>query len=166
MSDHSKLVAAPAELRLGELTIYIAPLSDMDMCELNEWVRARYIANADKAGRISGETAWKQMMTFAMDRAMELTWTAPPGSRLMATEEGIVQLVWQCCKRHTPGLTREQIWTAMLDPKNIAMFHERFARHNSVPISKEVQPGKVTRPTRRRNGTPASTERRASRTKR
>lgn len=157
MSDKSKLVAAPAEVTLGDLTLVMSPLNDIDIAELNEWVRARYIANADMAAKMTNcdDKQWRAWITVAMDRALGLTWYEPPGSTLMATIEGVVRLAWQACKRNMPALTHAMLREKLMDPRNMAMFRERFARHNSVPDDgvEEVQPGKAKRPSPSKSGT-------------
>ena len=165
MSDRSKLVAGPAELEIGALKLRMRPLNDLDMAELDEWVRARYIANADRAARMESlpREQWRELVGLAMDRAMSMTWTAPPGSGLMATIEGMCRLAWQCCRDVTPGLTYEALRKEMMDPLNLSMFHERFDRHNRVP--EETSPGKG-RPFRRARSTRSSRGARATRTSR
>lgn len=133
MGDRSKLVAAPAEVPLGTITLFMSPLNDLDMAELDEWVRAQYVRNALAGVKDAERETWERVMKLAMGEALRLTWTHPPGNALMVTPEGIVRLAWQGCKRNMPDLTYEKLRAELLDPRNIAVFRERFAQHNGVP---------------------------------
>lgn len=134
--DLSRLVAAPVEVDLGLVKILMSPLDDMDMAELDEWVRARYIANARKSVEDEspiGSEVWRAVMKLAMDEAMGLTWSSSPGSSLIATVDGMARLAWQGAKKNDPTLDYVMLRKVMFDPRNIFILREKFAKANAMP---------------------------------
>jgi hypothetical protein len=171
MSDElSKLTAAPVEVNLGKIKLLMSPLTDRDMAELDEYVRAVYVRNARVSVddvKDSDPSMWGRVMKFAMETALLLTWSRPPGSNVMGTTDGIVRLAYQGAKKHTSGLTLESLRAALTDPENVAVFRQKFTSTNEVRTSPPTKgDGGSARPTRGRSSTRRSRERTGSRTPR
>ena len=111
----------------------MSPLTDRDISELDEWVRARYIATARAS--LEGVTGpdREETLRIAMDRAMALTWLSGEGLKLIATIDGTARLLWQSIYRSHPDLKYEDLRQLMLDPRNIANVNEAFKELNVGP---------------------------------
>jgi hypothetical protein len=158
MTDLSKLVRAPIEVDFGSIKLFMAPLSDFDMAQLDEYVRGEFIKNArNSLPKDADEETWQRMMRFAMNEAANLSWGRPPGSNIIVTPAGLARLAWQSSHHHTPGVTVEQIANALFDPKNVYMLKQRFSdinRLSKVSAQGGAEPG--SRPTRRKKSTRSS----------
>lgn len=173
--DLSRLVAAPVEVDLGLIKIRMSPLNDEDMAELDEWVRARYIANARRSveeEHAVGSDVWRAVVKLAMDEAMGITWSSATGAKLMATTDGMARLAYQGAKRNHPELDFALLRKAMFDPRNVFALQEKFAKANAMPPqaaqpAKGGGPKKAQRPqSRARSSTSSSRSRPATRSRR
>lgn len=101
MTDTAAATAAPIEYRIGGKTLRLAPLTDADHGELDNWVRSRLIRIAREAIPYDATASDREeLLQAALMRASTLTWMGEHGYALARTTEGMARLVWQCLQRH------------------------------------------------------------------
>lgn len=126
----SKLTAASLPIVIGGKTYQASPLSDKDLAELDNWVRADFIRTARQSltpGMTSAER--DETLSIAMREAQGLCAFRGTGAKQLATLPGMIRLVWQSIKRNHPTTTEEELSALLLTPDKAA---EAIAEANSV----------------------------------
>lgn len=138
MQNNSHTVGASAPITFADGTeLLMSPLSDRDIEELNEWVRAEFI----KMVRNSLPTdcpndKYQLEMTLAFSHAVTLSWMSGAGSKFMSTPNGIARLVYQSVLKRQPTITFEKVRELMYSPENIKRSTEIFEQLNTPPRKK------------------------------
>lgn len=137
------------------LKVNMHPLNDEDISALDMWVRARFIetARASLPKRASKEER-EETLSVAMGQAQGLTWMSGVGSTILATIDGLTQLVWQAS--HDPTLDIIRLRTQLFDPVNAERAHDAFRQVNAAALKKGLPPRGQTRPLGKRKSTGAS----------
>ncbi len=115
MTNRAQATAAPGEIRIGDKTYQMSPLSDKDIGELDNWIRVRVVRLA-RQSLIGGETSAerRETMQAAFEYATSLTWL-DKGAEEMATLEGAARLLWQVLKKNHPELEVQDLEVAIVD---------------------------------------------------
>jgi hypothetical protein len=111
ITDTARATAAPIEVALGERTYRFSPLTDADVGELDNWVRARTLRAARKAARGLPEPEAQTLVRQAFARAAAQTWFG-----LLCRDRSIgllARLFWQLARRHDPAVSLEAIHQAI-----------------------------------------------------
>lgn len=104
-----------------DVELLLAPMTDRDMTELDEWVRAEFIRNArNSLGETATAAERQETLTLAMQQSFGLTFISGMGAKMMGTVDGIARLVWQGCKSNHDGLTFEFVKDLMFSQQNVA----------------------------------------------
>lgn len=117
MINRAEATAASAEITIEGKLYQISPLTDIDIGELDNWVRVRVIrlARASLTGEET-EAEKKSTMQSAFEYASPLTWLNK-GIEEMATLDGVARLLWQVLKKHHPELTVKYIKACIVTDK-------------------------------------------------
>jgi hypothetical protein len=111
MTDTARATAAPAEVMLGGRTYRLSPLTDGDVGELDNWVRARTIRTAREAGRGLPEPEAQALMRQAFAFAATQTWFGVLGRD--CSIDMLARLFWQLVKRHHPDASLDAVRQAI-----------------------------------------------------
>lgn len=115
------ITGASFPLKLGEKTYQLSPLLDIDIEELNNWLRSTFIdmarssipANASKAVR-------EETLAVAMREARRLSWVEGYGAELMSSGlDGITRVIFQSIKKNHPDLKFEDLRSELMNPDNL-----------------------------------------------
>lgn len=146
MTTAQQATAAPAEIHLVGKPYLMAPLTDADMAELDNWIRARAIAAArESLPPGTSEDERRVTIAAAVEAAMGLTWTRGAGSRHMGTLQGTAQVLWMGLRGNHPELTPLAIFAALRrNPKELDEASDVFALLNTVGGSPKGEPADPT----------------------
>ena len=105
MTNRSQATAATGEITIDDKIYQMAPLTDKDIGELDNWIRIRVIqlARDSLSGNESSHES-KAIMHAAFEYASSLTWL-DKGTEEMITLEGVARLLYQVLKANHPELT-------------------------------------------------------------
>lgn len=110
-------------------------LTDRDISELDEWLKAKFIEMARSSltpGLSSAER--EETLGVAMRIAMSMTWMSGQGARIIGTIDGISRLLYQSIKARHPDMTYERTRSFIADPRhmeaNIAKVNDAFEELN------------------------------------
>lgn len=112
----SQLKAAAHPLILPDGTQWmLSPLTDKDITELDNWVKRRYLF--DQRSNIpedADEETKERIERVAQQTASTLCWYLGYGASIMASIDGMTQLVLQSAKRNHPELTYDIVHEKLL----------------------------------------------------
>lgn len=160
------ITGAATVIRLSDgRQLEFCPLTDRDIIELDEWVRAEFIAAARDS--LEGETdaaLRAETLAVAMREAQGMTFMSGHGPRVLATPAGLSRLLFVSARKRHPELKEDELRPLLLDPNNRDAVNEAFARVNLAP-DRPTKPARESRSarTRRTGGSRASTSSRRSR---
>lgn len=133
MNTHAQITAAPMEVPLGGQLYRMSPLNDVDIAELDNWLKARVIRMARESLSPDADEADRRLtVESAIAYATTLTWMSGQGAKLMATLDGMAQIIWQSIKRHHPNVTPAEIRSKLLDPRSMEEAETAFGMLNRV----------------------------------
>lgn len=146
--SNSAPTAASTPLKLGDNEYLMAPLTDMDISELDEWVQSRVMEVARRAlVYATTPTEREEMIRVALKTASSMTWMSGEGSKMMSTVDGLTRLVWQSLKKNHPAVTFLELRKQMIDPINVLMFNTMFRKMNQTFEKRGPQPTQNPEPT-------------------
>lgn len=103
------LTGAAVPVTIGGVEFLLSPLSDLDIVELDEWIRSRIIQSTAIAAR---ELA-KDMRDELNDRAIRIASAAGvvsvEGVRILSTIDGLARMIWQSTREHHPGVSYDDV---------------------------------------------------------
>jgi len=147
---------------LGDREFVLSRLTDRDLSELDEWLRARIIKMAQASlPDDASDKLFERTMGVAMSKAMRTTWMSGDGARMMATPDGMARIIWQSAHHEDPDVEYEELRRLMFVPENVKTTNEAMKSiRPRVPTSakKGSGPNRKNSPKKRRS-------RRAKRTK-
>ena len=119
LTDTARATAAPAEVTLGGHTYRLSPLTDGDVGELDNWLRARTLRTAREASRGLPESEAQSLMRQAFAFAATQTWFGSLGGN--CSMDTLARLFWQLVKRHHPDASLEVVRQAIVtNPDELA----------------------------------------------
>lgn len=134
---------APALVTLNGKHYWADPLTDLDIAELDSWIKAELI----RAARMSCEGASQEerelVLRVAMQEAAGISWYSGTGLKMIATLVGMSRLVWQMLKRRYPDLSLEEVRKGLFNPESLAQANDAFRSLNVNPTqaaSQQQQP--------------------------
>lgn len=114
------MTAASRPIMLAGKEYQMAPLSDLDIAELDQWLKAKVIQTAIDAVPPDASEQTRQAILDSANRvALELSWMSPEGAKQMRTLDGMARLVWQSIKRQHPETTHIDIRKALTDARTV-----------------------------------------------
>lgn len=134
--QQSRLTGASAPVILRhkgkELQLQFSPLSDVDISELDEWVRSRILRAVRQSFTPNMSSADKELeLSVAINRAATATAFQGIGARMLASIDGLCRLVWQQAKKKHPELTEAELRPYLFDEENISEVNFQFNRMNA-----------------------------------
>ncbi len=111
ITDTARATAAPAEVTLGGRAYCLSPLTDGDVGELDNRVRARTVRAARQSGRGLAEPEAQTLMRQAFASAATQTWFGVLGQD--CSIDMLARLFWQLVKRHHPDASPEAVRQAI-----------------------------------------------------
>jgi hypothetical protein len=153
ISDTAGATAAPAEVTLGGRAYRLSPLTDADVGELDNGVRARTIRAAREAGRGLPEPEAQALLRQAFAFAATQTWFGALGRD--GSIDMLARLFWQLARRHQPDASAEVVRRAIAaNPDELADALEAFDLLHDQPLMCLAEPAAPTGP---RTGRPVLT---------
>lgn len=139
MNSEGRLVGAGATLVLykekGKTDaeeFIVEPLSDVDISELDEWVRARIVKTArDSLDSTLSPAERIETLEVAMRLAQGESMLSAQGARILGTVDGMARLMWQTIRHRHPNLELETLRGYMFDPRNVEAATVLFRELNS-----------------------------------
>jgi hypothetical protein len=110
-ADTARATAAPAEVTLGGRAYRLSPLTDADVGELDNWVRAGTLRAAREARRGLPELEAQALMRQALAFAATQTWFGALGRD--HSIDLLARLFWQLVRRRHPDASLETIRQAI-----------------------------------------------------
>ena len=110
-ADTARATAAPAEVTFGGRAYRLSPLTDADVGELDNWVRAGTLRAARKAGRGLPEPEAQALVRRAFAFAATQTWFGALGRDHSIGL--LARLFWQLVRRHHPDASLDAIRQAI-----------------------------------------------------
>jgi len=105
----AELTAAPVELKAGERTYLMHPLTEKDFGEFERWVRSLTIQTGrDACEGIEDEEGRQEVLQAAFAAAAKISLSSPECKASMRTVEGVQRLVWYSLRRGDGRLTLEK----------------------------------------------------------
>lgn len=140
--------ASAYPITIDGVEYWCSPLSDLDMSELDNWVRSQTIQDAERAMTPDmTPEARRDLRTAALEVAGSISWMQGPGARRMATVDGLSRILWHMIKKRHPEVTHEVVRRWCVNPKH-AGEAERLFRELNIPKDR-IKKGVTTKDRRR-----------------
>lgn len=103
-----------------EVIYEMTPMSDKDMVEVDEWLRANYIRTA-RSSLPSDATQLErdETLTIAMREAQSISFMSGQGAQMIGTVSGLARLIWQTVKHRHPDVSYESLRSKLFNPANV-----------------------------------------------
>jgi len=132
MNESQTATAARYPVKIGNVELLMSPMSDKDISEIDNWLRATYLANARAS--LNGETNQalrNETIAVASKEAMTISLFSEHGKRMLGTVDGMARLLWQSVHRNHPTVTYEELRAQLFDPSNLNAVNEAFNKANN-----------------------------------
>lgn len=135
----ARVTAAATPLVMNDGTrLQFSPLTDRDIDEIDEWLQARVIDNAQRSlGPSLSQAERDEVLSAAARESLTISMVSPIGARMLATIAGMTRLLWQSVKRNHPEVTEDDLRRHMSNPDNIHRVNTAFAKTNTSPAQKK-----------------------------
>lgn len=130
-------------IRLGGVDYLVSPLSDKDLVELDNYVRATHIRVAVESTKGFDPATQQQLRAYAIDQASSITFASEQGAKIMRSLEGIARMLWQGIKHNNPNITVEQVQGFLLDSSARSEANRIFRELNVKPLQEVAAAGKA-----------------------
>ena len=147
--------AAPSELRVGDTTYRLRPLTYAAIGEFERWAQDFHLEQTERLIKHLDPESQATRRDEASRLASRLTMTAEDSEaalvmgRIAQTMEGVVRLMWLSMRTEHPGLLLDQVGEIMADPDAFSVAMERFNSLNDGDAG-PVESGKPRRPRKKR----------------
>lgn len=123
------LTAASVPVTLGGEELLVNRLTDRDISELNEWVRAEFIKMARLSlSGITDKLEREETLRLAMSEAAGISWMSGRGAQMMATPDGLARIIWQGCKDNHPTFPYEFVRSLMMKPGAVQVVRDSLQK--------------------------------------
>lgn len=139
------IVAASYPIDLGGVLYNVAPLDDVDLGELDNYVRHVHIETAAKSVEKLPPRQQDQILSIAVRQASSLCAMSPEGALILKNTAGVARMLWQGIKKNHPDVTYEFVRKHMISPAAIAKANQVFHMLNVKPLEEvaALNAGKV-----------------------
>lgn len=123
--EQAILTNAPVYLYLfdengQELEFKWRALDDIQVSELDEWLRARHLKTVYKSLDGIKDAALRAEILEAGNRhSVGISWMSPEGRKSLSTVDGMAKLTQLSVSQDSPNVTFEQMRKLMLNPANV-----------------------------------------------
>ncbi len=123
----SDIVAAPVPVTVEGQEYQVAPLTDLDYEELDNWVRMRILSLARASLTPAMSAAQRdETMRQALETAAGATFVGPLGHRLLSTIDGQAAFLLLSLRHQHPALTVETVRGWIRKPENRTALFDAF----------------------------------------
>lgn len=125
VKNNTRLTGASTPVIFSDgFELNLSPLSDKDITELDNWVRARYLYIA-RSGISENATDEEKdrIERIAQQTAATLCWYLGYGASIMACLDGLCRILYQAAQNNHKGLTYDDLHERLLQQTN----NEKFA---------------------------------------
>lgn len=131
----ARITAAPIPIKfIDGTTFQFSPLTDRDLDEMDEWLRACIMENALESIPASANQAQRdELLAVAGRRADLIAFLSPDGAAMVATLKGMTHLLWMSIRKMHPDVTEESLLTIIRDPRNLQILNAKFRHANEPP---------------------------------
>jgi hypothetical protein len=155
------ITGASHPIELAGVEYHLSPLTDRDIEELTNWLRASFVRMASESLTPEMTQAQRdEVLGAAMREARKIDWVSGEGARTMGTLDGISRVLWHGLRKRHPDLTYEAVRALITDAKTVAKASAVFKALNvpdGVVSGGSSQPGSPKdRRSREKKGTPSS----------
>lgn len=135
------VTGASFPITLGGAEYHMSPLSDIDIEELNNWLRSRFIQMArDSLPENASQQQVDDTLRVAMQTAHDMSWMTGAGAKQMSHPDGIARLLWQSLRKRHPDLTHAQVRALIVSPATIASVMATFDHVNFSDAMRRTTP--------------------------
>ena len=94
------ITGAAKPIRLSGKEYRVSPLMDIDLAELDEYVRSIHIKTAIDATKDAPSHIQKMAIERAVDVASSITFMSERGASIMKSTDGVARILWQGVKHN------------------------------------------------------------------
>jgi hypothetical protein len=117
MTTRTQATASRREITVGEKTYTLAPLTDKDYGEFEQWIQDRYIDSVKRNSADLTEKERERQLDRAFETAPFITSTSVKGLAIMKSIAGLSRLLWLSFRKEHPDITTEEVSKMLLDPE-------------------------------------------------
>lgn len=129
----------PVTLTDGK-TYLMRPLEDVDVIELDEWVKQKVMSTALKSVAGLGQAVQDQVIAVALRTTAPMTWLSGEGARMMGTLDGVTMMLWQSLSPEERIKSDPVEFRALvMKPENAKKIVVAFKRLNSFIVKAEPE---------------------------
>ncbi len=139
------LTGAAIPVFLSGKEYLVSPLRDIDLVELDEYVRSVHIQTAVNATLNAPQDAKRIAIERAVDYASSITFMSPQGAAIVKSSDGVARILWQGVKQNHPDMTHAELRALMYSPENVREANRVFAELNVKPLEGVLKAGKDLR---------------------
>jgi hypothetical protein len=151
------LAAASYPIKLNDVIYNVAPLDDVDIVELDNYVRQVHIETAATSAVNLPAAVQDRILSIAVKQASGLSAMSPEGAMILRNTAGVARMLWQGIKRNHPDVTYEKIRSLITSKESIAEANRVFHELNVKPLEEVAALNRGKRVSQRR--VPTSTKR-------
>ena len=119
MTTHAEATAAPVPFPLGGKEFRMSPLTDIEIGELDNWLRARMV-------RAARESLTPDMTAEERDETLQAAVRASAGvtflsdicTEVVSTPDGLARLIWHGIHNNHPGVSVQDVMKLLIDDIN------------------------------------------------
>jgi len=113
--------------------ILLSPLGDKDVTELDNWVKAKYLHDARSTiPENATEEQKDRIERIAQQTATTLCWWMGHGASIMASIDGMTQVIYQSAKKNNPNITYDEIHSKLFVHENLDLANEAISKTNNL----------------------------------
>lgn len=117
------------------ITLWPEQLGDKDSLELDAWVRAYYLyVQRSNIPEDLSEEVKVRAERVAQMTAAQLNWYSGEGIPIMASIEGMTQILYMSIRRRTPDISPDKLRTLLMDDRNLDQVNDVFEKLNLIPV--------------------------------
>ncbi len=152
MTTKAEATAASVPFDMGSVEYQLSPLTDRDISELDNWLRARMVRAARESLPDDATPEQRQeTIGAAVVATAGVCLLSDLCASVMATPDGLARVIWQSVKRNHPGIMPNDVEAALLKESNaIDEALMAFDIANNSPTVKKKRTPRERRRRRRR----------------
>lgn len=133
-----QVTAAPFPITMGGKTYNMSPLTDKDIDEIDNWLKATYLQTA-RLGLVGlTPSEREELLGIALDKARALTFTSRDGAKIASTIEGTTRVLWQGLKKNHPEISYDEFKADIFKLKNTSPAQLAAEISESMVVWKEL----------------------------
>ncbi len=125
----------------GTITLWPEPLSDKDNIELDAWVRHYYLYTQRSSIDPEAEDEEKDRIErIAQQTAATLNWYSGLGIQIMASVEGMTQIMYMSVRKRSPKITPDKLRELLMNEQNLEEANKTFEELNLEASNSTLNP--------------------------